>query len=421
MTQVVGMDTEIYQRKTCRYCDRVLPEPFLKLGSLPLANSFLTQEELTRPEFVCPLNLCYCQNCSLVQLSHTVPPDLMFSNYLYVSSTTQTLRNHFAFYAQEVKKRLNLSTAKPLAVDIGSNDGLLVECFQKEGFQAVGVEPARNLSDLTNQKGLLTINRYFDEATAREIIDRFGKAGTITANNVFAHIDDIHSVCRNVAQLLHEGGIFVIEFPYLPTMIQNMLFDMIYHEHLCYISVHALNFLLKQHRLKIFDISYVSSHGGSLRVSVEMESGPYDVSKAVDAHLTRESKEGYLSMKTYVGFTESVAKVKDGILRHISDIKRARKSVSGYGAPAKSNTLICYCGLSHQDIQFIVDDNPLKQNRFTPGSKIPVVPSDYLNEHPTDYVVVFAWNFAPEIMRKLSHLRKRGIKVIVPLPSPKIV
>ena len=187
-------------------------------------------------------------------------------------------------------------------------------------------------------------------------------------------------------------------------MIQNMLFDMIYHEHLCYISVHALNFLLKQHRLKIFDISYVSSHGGSLRVSVEMESGPYDVSKAVDAHLTRESKEGYLS-----------------ILRHISDIKRARKSVSGYGAPAKSNTLICYCGLSHQDIQFIVDDNPLKQNRFTPGSKIPVVPSDYLNEHPTDYVVVFAWNFAPEIMRKLSHLRKRGIKVIVPLPSPKIV
>src|SRR3989338_8050873 len=203
MTQVVGMDTEIYRSKTCRYCDRVLPEPFLKLGSLPLANSFLTQEELTRPEFVCPLNLCYCQNCSLVQLSHTVPPDLMFSNYLYVSSTTQTLRNHFAFYAQEVKKRLNLSTAKPLAVDIGINDGLLVECFQKEGFQAVGVEPARNLSDLTNQKGLLTINRYFDEATAREIIDRFGKAGTITANNVFAHIDDIHSVCRNVAQLLH--------------------------------------------------------------------------------------------------------------------------------------------------------------------------------------------------------------------------
>lgn len=412
---------EQYRKLLCRYCDSKLEAPFLDLGLSPLANSLVSEDEADKQEFVCPLALTFCHLCGLVQLSHVVPPNLMFSNYLYVSSTTQTFQKHFAEYAKTVREIIT-HKSKPLAIDIGSNDGLLVSNYRAEGMEAVGIEPAKNLSDEANQAGIQTINRYFDKECVNEVIKRFGrKADVISGNNVFAHIDDVQAVCKNVSNLLSDKGIFVIEFPYLVAMCEQMLFDMIYHEHLSYISVIALSFLLKQHDFEIFDIRKVASHGGSLRVFIQKQNAGHPVSNEVNKLLADEKAKGYFSDSIYAQFARHVASVKKELVQWIDRIRAEGKSIAGYGAPAKASTLINYCGLNRSHIEFIVDDNPLKQDRLIPGAKIPIVPSTYLNQHPPHYVLIFAWNFAPEIIQKIGSLQERGVKFIIPLPRPRIV
>jgi len=240
---MIGKSINQYEKTTCRYCDSALEESFLELGTMALANSFISVNQVGEEEFSCPLNVTQCSRCTLVQLTHAVPPEIMFSEYLYVSSTTKTFRDHFEAYAQAVRIKL-FAKDKLVAVDIGSNDGLLLSYFQKERMKPIGVEPAKNLSDLANKKGLKTINRFFDSSCVDEILNTEGHAHAISANNVFAHIDNIQAVCQNVSRLLDDQGLFVIEFPYLITMMDSMLFDMIYHEHLSYISINALNFVL---------------------------------------------------------------------------------------------------------------------------------------------------------------------------------
>ncbi|MBI3999798.1 MAG: class I SAM-dependent methyltransferase [Candidatus Omnitrophica bacterium] len=397
-----------------------MEESFLDLGVMPLANSFLEVEEVTEEEFKCPLSLSYCSVCGLIQLAYVVPPDLMFSNYLYVSSTTQTFREHFAGYAKAVKERV-LKKSNIVAVDIGSNDGLLLACYQREGIKAIGVEPAKNLSDVANYKGLTTINRYFDSECVEKILRDYGPADVVSANNVFAHIDNIHAVCQNVQKLLAVKGIFVIEFPYLITMVEKMLFDMIYHEHLSYISITALNYLLEKHELEIFQIHQVPSHGGSLRVFIQKRSGGYKVSKAVALFVMQEERNGYRLRQTYQVFAQKMARLRGILAKMVMEIKSAGGSISGYGAPAKANTLINYCGFTRSQIDYIVDDNPLKQGKLSPGAKIPIVSSSYLTQKPTNYIMIFAWNFAQEIIRKLQRLGSSGVKFIIPLPDPEIV
>ncbi len=412
---------DLYRKTSCRYCNTPLPEPFLDLGSTPLANSFLKKDELDKDELSCPLRLAWCSQCWLVQLSDVVPPDKMFRNYLYVSSTTETFKKHFADYAQKAKARL-LDTQSPLvAVDIGSNDGLLLSCYQKEGMTAVGVEPATNLSEEANRKGFPTVNDYFGAAAVDKILKDFGPADIVSGNNVFAHIDDIHDVCRNVKRLLKPDGIFVIEFPYLLVMVENRVFDMIYHEHLSYIAVNPLKFVFQQFGLEIFAIENVAMHGGSLRVFAHKKNARHPLGPEVNSLLREEMKKGYGSLALYEEFAGKVYQVKRDLNAFVDQVGSEGKTLSGYGAAAKGNTLINFCGLSSKEIGFLVDDNPLKQNLFTPGAKIPVVPAAYLFEHPTDYVLVFAWNLAEEIIRKLEPLRKGGVKFIVPLPRPKIV
>ena len=409
-----------FQKKTCRYCDIKLEKPFLDLGISPLANSLPLAQEAAKEEFVCPLRLVKCQTCHLIQLSHVVPAEMMFSNYLYVSSTTQTFRDHFSEYAKSLRSKLTKRN-NVLAVDIGSNDGLLLSCYKREGFRAVGVEPAENLSKLANQNGHTTINRFFDAKSVEEIIKEYGHADIVSANNVFAHIDDIQSVLRNVNQLLDSDGIFVIEFPYLGTMLEELLFDMIYHEHLSYISVVSLNYALVRFGFKMFAIDYVSSHGGSLRVFIQKAKGPYAINKTVKTFLESEKKRGYERTAVYERFASDVKKVGDEIVKCVSDLKSKGHSISGYGAPAKATTLTNFCVLNRGQIDFVVDDNPLKQNRLVPGTKIPIVSSDHLLKHPTDYVIIFAWNFAKEILAKLVPLKDKGTHFIIPLPSVKVV
>lgn len=409
-----------YKRNNCRYCDAELPIPFLELGPMALANSFLTKEELSHDEFVCPLDLTRCENCGLIQLTHVVPADLMFSNYLYVSSTTATFREHFAAYAANMSKRCH-QKVNAVAVDIGSNDGLLVSEYIKCGMNAVGVEPATNLAVPANDRGVPTINRYFGEDTVEEIISRFGKADVISANNVFAHIDDSHSVCNNVYNLLSDSGMFVIEFPYLVTMVEQMLFDMIYHEHLSYIAVTPLSKLMATHGLEIFDIEYVQSHGGSLRVFIQKKDGPYAIEKTVSEMMENEETHGYNTSSIYNDFAQRVYNVKKVLNDFVNDKLAEGNMICGYGAPAKANTIINFCKLTDKQISYIVDDNPLKQNMYSPGAHIPVVASIALSEHQPDYLIIFAWNFATEIIKKMGFLKERGVNFIIPLPEPILV
>lgn len=414
-------EAQLYRRKTCRYCDSRLQKPFLDLGTMALANSFLTREQLKEEEFICPLSLVWCRVCGLVQLTHVVPPELMFSNYLYVSSTTETFRKHFADYAKRVREIARQKGKTNLAVDIGSNDGLFLSCYQREGFQAVGIEPACNLSQEANQKGLTTYNDYFGEGVVQKILRDFGPAIVISANNVFAHIDDIHEVCKNVLHLLHPEGIFVLEFPYLVTMVKELLFDMIYHEHLSYIAVRPLSRLLSQFDLELFAIDQVATHGGSLRTFIRRKNGKGPPSREVSNFLSVEEEKGYNTIFVYQEFAKRIYHVREELIRFVREIKSEGKSLSGYGAPAKGNTLINFCGFNASQIDYIVDDNPLKQNLFTPGSRIPVVPIQHLFKNPTDYIILFAWNFSEEIIKKLHPLKQKGVNFILPLPQPKIL
>ncbi|MDD5216482.1 MAG: class I SAM-dependent methyltransferase [Candidatus Omnitrophica bacterium] len=403
-----------YLKKTCRYCRTPLPAAFLDLGSVALANSYVPVSAPVNEEFRCPLRTTLCPSCHLVQLTHVVPPDLMFKHYLYVSSTTKTFQKHFADYACTVREKLG-NAKNPLAVDIGSNDGLLLACYQQESLRAVGVDPATNLAEEANQKGLRTLNRYFDKACVTAILAEFGKAHAVSGNNVFAHINDIHAVCRNVSELLDKNGIFVIEFPYLGVMLEKMYFDMIYHEHLSYIAVTPLTRLLPQFGMEVFDIQEVASHGGSLRVFIKKKEGRHKIEPVVSAFLAEEKRRGFDSEQVYRTFAGKVMKVKTDLLACIEKIRAEGRSIAGYGAPAKASTIINFCELNTRQIDYVVDDNPLKQNHFVPGTRIPIVSSARLETHRPDFIIIFAWNFAREILGKIEPLKQRGVRFIVPL------
>ncbi|MBU9889959.1 MAG: class I SAM-dependent methyltransferase [Candidatus Omnitrophica bacterium] len=414
------MTYDQFKRKTCRYCDAPLGGPFLDLGVQPLANNLPRLQDAAKPEFHCPLAVVKCPACHLVQLTHSVPASLMFDDYLYVSSTTQTFRTHFADYARDVRERLS-GKLRPLAVDIGSNDGLLVSCYDKAGMCGVGVEPAKNLAAEASRAGIATLNRYFDVEAVKEIRAHYGQADAVSANNVFAHVDDIQAVCRNVRELLADDGFFVIEFAYLTVMLERMFFDMIYHEHVCYIGVSALDSFFRKHGMEIFDIQEVPTHGGSLRVFSQKKGGPRQRRPVVGRFLEEEKAKGLLGDKIYAEFASRVLDFKERLNRMIASLKAEGKSLSGYGAPAKATTIINFCGLTPSQIEYIVDDNPLKQGRLVPGRKIPIVPSAHLREKPTDCVVLFAWNFSEEILAKMGPLREKNVRFIVPLPEPAFV
>ena len=421
MKEPMSLDVEQYRKRSCRYSGEPLGAPFLELGTMPLANSYVKPQEAEKEEFRCPLSLVFAPTSGLVQLSHVVPPDLMFKNYLYVSSTTKTFQAHFSEYAKTIHTKLGFR-GKPskgaLAVDIGSNDGALLALYLKAGLRAVGVDPATNLAEEANRKGLKTVNRYFDEKAVHQILAQEGKASVISANNVFAHIDDVHSVCRNVSELLDDTGFFVTEFPYLGVMLEKLYFDMIYHEHLSYIALKPLAYLLQKFDLQIFDVQFVDSHGGSLRVFIKKKRASYPVAEIVGKMLQEEEKKGYFDLVAYQNFSKKVMKVTNDLVTCIQNLKQKGKSIAGYGAPAKASTIINFCGFTTHEIDYVVDDNPMKQNHLVPGAKIPIVPSSYLQSEPKDYIVIFAWNFAKEILGKIGHLKNQGVRFIVPLLKP---
>src|SRR3989338_1953097 len=403
----------------CRICKSNLIK-FLSLGSMPLANSFLSKGDLKKSENAFPLEACFCNKCKLVQLSHVVDPEIMFKNYVYVSSTTKTLQLHFKKMAEEITKEFELDK-KSLVVDIGSNDGVLLKPFKESGIRAIGVEPAANIAKIAEQNGIETINDFFSSDVVNRIIEKKGNADVITATNVFAHISDIDDVVKNVKTLLKKHGIFVIEIQYLADTIEKMTFDNIYHEHLYYYTLTSLSNFFKMHDMQVFDAERVDSHGGSLRVFIKRAEDRRKIKGSVNKILGYEKKMGVESIVLYKKFSDDVYSVKEKLVSYIKNIKKQGKSIAAYGAPAKGNTLLNFCNIGTEYIDYVIEDNPLKIGLYTPGTHIPVVGSKILDDKTPNYILILAWNFAKEILEKTKKYAEQGVKFIVPLPEPRIV
>ena len=393
----------------CRACHTTLPSPFLSLGSMPPANNLPDSPD--QPEDSYPLELASCPSCSLVQLCHVVSPSVLFSHYLY-SSTSGMLGDHFDGMATSLRDALGLG-ATSLVVDIGSNDGLLLSRFREAGIGRIkGVEPAANLVAMARENQVPTVNGFFAKDVVAEILAQDGQADLVTATNVFAHVDDIEGLTENVKRLLNPGGVLVIEVPYLPVMLRSGAFDLVYHEHLSYFSVTPLLTFFESMGMEVFRVDDVQSHGGSIRVSVQRQNGGHAVDQSVAAHLNDERDLG--NAAAYSDFGSRVSKVVGEFAAELKDLKSQGFRLAGYAAPAKASTLLGFAEIGSDVLDYIVDDNPLKQGRYVPGTGIPIVSSATLAEQPPDYLVILAWNLADIIVKKINEDGDRGIKFITP-------
>jgi len=404
----------------CRICNNKSLVEFCQLGIQPLANSFIKKEDLSKKEKAFPLNLCLCQKCGMVQLSDVIPAKLMFKNYLYIPSASKTRIEHFNELATTLKDKLNLNE-NDLAVDIGSNDGSLLEVYMQLGVKILGVDPSVNLAKVAELKGIPTVNDYFTRNTAQEIIKKYGKAKVITATNVFAHVDDIHEFVKGIEILLADYGAFVIEFPYLVDFIENCEFDTVYHEHLSYFGVRALVRLFEKTTLEIFSIQRMKLDGGSLRVFVRKRRKNSKSYPEVENLMKLELEKRLDTLAPYKTFAKNVRTKKNQFRRLLSELRKKKGKIVGYGAPAKGNTFLNYCKITNKDIWYIVDSTTYKQGLYLPGTHIPIYHENKLFSDTPDYIVILAWNFAEEIIKKNAILRKKGVKFILPHQNFKVI
>ena len=350
-----------------------------------------------------------------MQLSVTVPPEIMFRNYLYVSGTSDTIPAHFAAYAKDVAD--GFVPKGGLVVEIGSNDGTLLRAFDRGAVRVLGVEPARNIAAMANAAGIPTLDEFFGEAIAGEIAAKHGRASAIIGNNVVAHIDDLHGLMNGVTALLEDRGVFVAEFPYLVDLLEKTAYDTIYHEHLSYFSVASVVDLASRHGMRLVDVRRVGVHGGSIRVFISRDGEP---SAEVENLLGLESSIGLRAGRPLAAFVGTVHRQKHDLVRLLAEI-RSRRRLAGYGAPAKGNTLLNFCGIDRTILDFIVDRSSLKHGLLTPGTHIPVEPPEHLLASDVRDTLLLAWNFADEILRQQDAYRSRGGRFIVPIPTPVVV
>jgi len=402
----------------CSICRSRTLHKFLSLGPIPLANSFLREDQLSAPEPHYPLDVCFCSTCGLVQLAHVVDPEILFKDYAYLTSTSKPMEAHFAKLAEDIIWRFNVPPGS-LVVDIGSNDGTLLHSFQKYDMKTLGIEPAANVAKLAVSRGIETRNDFFDERLARRLCAERGQAKVISATNVFAHVADLEGFTRGVTHLLAEDGIFAIEVPYLVDMLKRLEFDTIYHEHLRYFAVQPLVTLFSRLGMGIVEVQHIGVHGGSIRVYVQKSPCSLSSRKAELLKLEAEAKLG--SLKTYQKFAEEVGGMKESLLSLLKSLKAQGAIIAGYGATAKGNTLLNYCNIGTDILDYISDTTPFKQGRYTPGMHIPVFPESHFHESPPDYALLLAWNYAGKILQKEVVYRQAGGRFILPLPKPQLV
>lgn len=405
-------------QKKCRICGSEQLTKVLDLGHQPPANAFLAKKDFNKESHF-PLRVYFCRSCSLLQLLDVVSPELLFGKYVYVSSTSPSFVAHFESYAQEMANRFDIKGR--LIVDLGSNDGILLRPLKNLGAVVLGIDPAKSIARRATVEGLETIPNFFSPQLAKKLLARRNKAKLITANNVFAHIDNSAEVVKGVKILLADDGVFVIEVPYLVDFLKNKLFDTIYHEHLSYFSLKPLKLLMEKNGMEIFDVKKVGSHGGSIRIFIQKLGGIQRVSQAPNDFLMREKKLGLHKISTYHNFARDVRGNRDALFGLLTKLKKGNHKIAGYGAPAKGNTLLNYADINNVILDYIVDDSPYKQGLYTPGGHIPVVSFAELAKNPPDFLLILAWNFAEQIMDKCRNFRQNGGKFIVPIPEPKII
>ena len=408
---------EVVKLDNCRACDSSDLLLFLQLGPTPVPNGFLKASHRHKAEKFYPLDVCFCKSCGLVQLAHVVSPKVMFKNYVYIPSTSETMRTHFASLAKQAIKKAD-ANGGDLVLDIGSNDGTLLSAFKKQKMKILGVDPAENLARKANKEGIDTICSLFTNELAKKIKNEYGQVKIITATNVIAHIHDLHDFFEGIKILLSDKGLLIAEFPYLYDLIEGVEFDTIYQEHLSYFSITPFDKLLKKHDLKLINIERLSVHGGSVRVFVSKK-GVNSV--GVKKLLQMEKKKKLLSPETYLKFRRKVDRIRHELVQQLWDLRLKGKSIIGYGASAKGNVMLNYCRIGPETLDYIVDSISYKQGKFTPGMHIPIYPESKLLEDQPDYTLLLAWNFADEIIKKQTQYRKRGGRFILAIPKLTIV
>lgn len=412
---------EIIKKKdSCRVCRGKNLSKVLTLGPTPLANAFLSEKQIDKEENFFPLDVYFCNSCTFLQLGHVVSPVVLFSDYVYVSSTSKVFVTHFEEFAKSVFSRFNLNS-KSLVIDIGSNDGILLKPFKKLGAEVLGIEPAKKIAKVAQKQGIKTISEFFNVSLSHRIVKEKGKAKIVTANNVFAHIDDLDEVINGVKILLDKNGVFIMEAPYLVDFLEKRYFDLVYHEHLSYWAIKPLITLFNRFNMEVFDIQKVAAHGGTIRVFVKKKEGMYETEKNTDHFLNLEKKARLAKKETYLQFAKKVQDNKVKLIDLLGSLKLKDKRIAAYGAPAKGSTLLNFFGIGTEVLDYVVDDSPWKQGLYMPGKRIPVVSSNVMYKDKADYMLILAWNFSESIMKIHEKYKKDGGKFIIPVPKPIII
>ncbi len=405
----------------CRFCSHTLKDTFIDLGKSPISNAFLTSKQLTASEKFYPLHAYICSECLLVQLEEFESPEKIFNDYYaYFSSYSDTWLIHAKTYTQMMLKKFGFDQ-NSLVIEIASNDGYLLEYFHRKGIPVLGVEPASNVAKVAEEKGINTIVEFFGVKTAQEMVLKGKTADLLIGNNVLAHVPNLNDFVAGMKIVLKPKGILTMEFPHLLKLIQNNQFDTIYHEHFSYFSFLVVEKIFASHGLKLFDVEEIKTHGGSLRIYGRHQEIEGDINPNVAKLKTQEIAAGLDTIETYTKFAEQVNATKRKLLEFLIDAKNQGKSIVGYGAPAKGNTLLNYCGIRTDFIDYTVDRNPHKQGLFLPGTHIPIKSPDYIRETKPDYLLILPWNIKAEIVEQMAEIREWGGKFVVPIPEVEVL
>jgi SAM-dependent methyltransferase len=404
----------------CRFCGTPLATTFVNLGTSPLCQDHVKPENFNRAEPFYPLHARVCHECFLVQLDEFVSPKEVFNDYAYFSSYSASWLRHAQRYTDMATERFGLN-ANSLVVELASNDGYLLQYFVEKGIPVLGVEPAANVAEYAKAKGINTMVRFFGRDTAEHIATTVGQADLLLGNNVLAHVPDINDFVSGMQHLLKPEGVITMEFPHLLRLVEGNQFDTIYHEHFSYLSFYTVERIFAHHGLTLFDVEELPTHGGSLRIFARHTShSAQPITERVEELRAREMEAGVLDLAFYAAFEEKTKETKRKLLSFLIEAERAGKKVAGYGAPGKGNTLLNYCGIRTDFVEYTVDLSPHKQGNFLPGTRIPILHPDHIKATKPDYVLILPWNLREEIMEQMAEVRSWGGKFVVPIPEVKV-
>jgi len=406
----------------CRFCKTELTNLFIDLVNSPASNSFLTREELNEPETFYPLKVYTCHHCFLVQIDEYKKSDEIFNNkYVYFSSYSSSWLHQAKNYTEMMMKRFGYNEHSQI-IEIASNDGYLLQYFKEKNIPVLGIEPTENTAEVARQKGIPSINEFFGEKLAKELISKNIKADLLLGNNVLAHVPDIVDFVKGLKIMLNPDGVITMEFPHLMQLVDNNQFDTIYHEHFSYLSFYTVKQIFESAGLEMFDVDEIPTHGGSLRIYAKhKQDNTKKISANVDALLNKEKNKGMTELSYYRHFSERAEKVKLDLLEFLISRKKDNKKVAAYGAAAKGNTLLNYCGVKNDLIGYVIDANPYKQNKYLPASHIPVTNESFLKNDKPDFILILPWNLKDEIMNQLSYVKDWDAKFVIPIPELQII